>query len=290
MTSHRLNMSLKQRLWDFLKSQKCLIEIYDEFSEVKPSTIRGRLNENVGVCFKRIARGVYIATCGEVQAVVIQGDSWEAIKLLEDESIDAIIMDSPYSILDHQMQVGSTRKRNLDKGWAFATKDLDEAFYMELLRVIRPGGHMFSFMPPARNDTFHYLMRQIEIATGCGWTFNAQWVWDKKVISLGYNGRPRHELIHFFSKGKRRLFGKGHPMRATPDVLCHAREHAKRKRHQTQKPIGLIADLVGFSTMENEVVLDPFGGSLSTAAACLQMNRNSISIEIDDAMIRNCIT
>lgn len=282
-------MSLKQRLWDFLKSPKCLTEIYDEFCDETPSTIRGRLNENVGVCFKRIARGVYLATCGDVQAVILKGDSWTVLKELEDESIDAIVMDSPYAVLDQQMQRGSTRKRNLNKGWDFETKDLDEAFYLELLRVIKPGGHMFSFMPPVRNDTWAYLMEQIELATGAGWVFNAQWVWDKKKISLGYNGRPRHELIQFFSKGKRRLFGTGHPMRATPDILEFPSEHYKYKKHQTQKPVGLIAALVGFSTLPNEVVLDPFGGSLSTAAACLQMERNSVSIELDEAMIRTCI-
>ncbi len=282
-------MSLKERLWDFLKSEKCLTEIYDEFCDETPSTIRGRLNENVGVCFKRIARGVYLAICGDVQAVIIQGDSWSVLKDLEDESIDAIVMDSPYSVLDQQMQRGTTRKRNLNKGWDFETKDLDEAFYLELHRVIKPGGHMFSFMPPVRNDTWAYLMEQIEVAMGAGWIFNAQWVWDKKKISLGYNGRPRHELIHFFSKGKRRLFGSGHPMRATPDVLAHSSEHHVYKKHQTQKPIELIARLVGFSTQPNEVVLDPFGGSLSTAAACLQMQRNCITIEIDGGMIRSCM-
>lgn len=282
-------ISLKKRLWDYLQSPKCLTEIYDEFCEETPTTIRGRLNESVGVCFTRVSRGVYIATHGEVQAIVIKGDSWEALKMLDNECIDAVVMDSPYSVLDHQMQVGSTRKRNLNKGWDFDTKDLDEEFYSELLRVIKPGGHMFSFMPAGRRDTMSYLMEQISIATGAGWVFNAQWIWDKKHISLGYNGRPRHELIHFFSKGKRRLFGKGHPMRATPDVLAYAGEHFSKKKHQTQKPVELISRLVEFSTMENEVVLDPFAGSLSTAAACLQLKRNSISIEKDEAMIRTCM-
>ena len=278
------------RLWDYLKSAKCLTEIYDEFCDEKPSTIRGRLNENIGVCFKRIGRGVYIATDGEVQAVVIHGDSWEGLKQLETASIDFCVMDSPYTALDHQMQYGTTRKRNLNKGWDFPTRDLDEEFYTELLRVMKPGAHVFSFMPAIKRDTYDYVYGHIKMATECGWTFNSQWIWDKGSMTLGYNGRPRHELIQFFSKGKRKLFAKGHPMRATPDVLQYKREHTRWKKHQAQKPVDLIARLIEFGTEAFDVVLDPFGGSLSTAAACLQTKRHSISFECDKGMIESCLS
>ena len=283
-------MSLKKRLWEFLKERKSLVEIYSNFEDEKESTIRGRLNENVGRCFERIGRGIYIATFGEIQAVIINGDSREELKKIEDESIDQIIMDFPYNILDKQMQTGTTRKRNLRKGWLFQTEDLDEEYYSELLRILKPGGHMFSFMPASASDTHEYLENQIKIAKKCGWTYNRQWVWDKKHMGMGYRGRARHELIYFFSKGKRRLFGKGHPMRATPDVLCYPREHYLVRKHETQKPIDLIARLVEFGSEPGEIVLDPFAGSLSLAAACLQTGRHSISIEIDKGMIKKCLT
>ena len=47
--------SLRLRLWDFLREKKSLVEIYEAFEE-KESTIRGRLNENIGICFKRLGR------------------------------------------------------------------------------------------------------------------------------------------------------------------------------------------------------------------------------------------
>jgi site-specific DNA-methyltransferase (adenine-specific) len=280
-----MSKSLRLRLWDFLKEKKTLMEIYEAFEE-KDSTIRGRLNENIGVCFKRLGRGIYIATDGDVQAIIINGDTWEVLDDLEESSIDCIIMDSPYGVLDQQMSWGTTRKRNLNGGWKFATKDLDEAIYGKLLRILKPGGHMFSFMPSSKRDTHEYIENQIQLAKKSGWTFNSQWIWDKKMMGMGYNGRSRHELIHFFSKGKRRLHGKGHAMRRTPDVQAHSREHWRWAIHETQKPIELIAAIIEFSTLPNEVVLDPFGGSCSTAAAALQTGRNSICIEIDRAMVR----
>jgi DNA modification methylase len=285
----RLNMTdskpLRKRLWDYLREKKTLVEIYNEFEEEKESTIRGRINENIGICFKRLGRGIYIATDGEVQALIINGDFTKVIDDLDESSIDQIILDSPYGALDHQMTWGTTRKRNLNGGWQFETMDLNTEMYRKLLRVLKPGGHMFSFMPSSKSDTHEYIENQIQLAVEAGWTFNSQWVWDKKQMGMGYNGRSRHELIHFFSKEKRRLHPPGHAMRRTPDVLRHNREHKKWKRHETQKPIELIAELIEFSTLPGEVVLDPCAGSLSTAAAALQTGRNSISIEIDKNMI-----
>ena len=281
--------SLRLRLWDFLREKKSLVEIYEAFEE-KESTIRGRLNENIGICFKRLGRGIYIATDGDVQAVIINGDTWEALDDLDDDSVDCIIMDSPYGILDQQMTWGTTRKRNLNGGWKFETRDLDNEIYTKLLRILKPGGHMFSFMPASKHDTHEYIEAQIQCAKEAGWTFNSQWVWDKKMMGMGYNGRSRHELIHFFSKGKRRLHPKGHAMRRTPDVLAQTREHSRWAIHETQKPIDLIADIIEFSTLPKEVVLDPFAGSLSTASAALQTGRNSICIEIDKNMIVKALT
>ena len=277
---------LRKRLWEYLREKKPLVEIYEQFDDEKESTIRGRLNENIGVCFERLGRGIYIATDGEVQAVIINGDSWDVLDDLEESSIDAIIMDSPYGVLNEQMSWGTTRKRNLQGGWDFETKDLDKGIYEKLLRILKPGGHMFSFMPASKSDTHEYIEAQIQMAKEAGWTFNSQWVWDKQMMGMGYNGRSRHELIHFFSKGKRRLHPAGHPMRRTPDVLRHTREHWRWTIHQTQKPIQLIADIIEFSTVEGDIVLDPFGGSMSTAAAALQCGRHSISIEIDGGMIQ----
>ncbi len=52
--------------------------------------------------------------------------------------------------------------------------------------------------------------------------------------------------------------------------------------HPTQKPIKLIKRLILASSNENDNVLDPFGGSGSTATASLLTNRNYLIIEKDE--------
>jgi len=269
-------MTLKDRLIDFLlKNAHHLSEIYEAFPGEKESTIRGRLNENINSCFKRVGRGVYIATVGDSQCALIEGDAWEVLADFEDDSFDAIITDPPYAVLNDQMQRGTTRKRNLNKGWDFETKDLDHDLFSQMHRVLKPNGHFFCFMPAAKADTIDYIYNQVKLAENAGFTFNSQWVWDKKVISLGYNGRPRHELILFFSKGKRRRINN-----SIPDVLTHARVMGKNKVHQTEKPVELLIELLKFSTNPGDTVLDPFAGSFSLGMAAMLTDRFAVGIEM----------
>jgi len=54
---------------------------------------------------------------------------------------------------------------------------------------------------------------------------------------------------------------------------------SKKNFHPTVKPIALMEYLVKLVSKEGSVILDPFGGSGSTAVACKNTNRNYILIE-----------
>ncbi len=58
--------------------------------------------------------------------------------------------------------------------------------------------------------------------------------------------------------------------------------YEEKRVHSTQKPLKLIKRLILASSNENDLVLDPFGGSGSTAISALQLNRNFITIEVDE--------
>lgn len=51
--------------------------------------------------------------------------------------------------------------------------------------------------------------------------------------------------------------------------------------HPTCKPLNIIETLVRNSSKENDLVLDCFLGSGTTAVACKELNRNYIGIEIN---------
>ena len=52
--------------------------------------------------------------------------------------------------------------------------------------------------------------------------------------------------------------------------------------HPSQKPINLIKKLISDYSTENDIILDPFLGSGTTAVACKQLKRNFIGIELSE--------
>ncbi|MFN2188380.1 MAG: DNA-methyltransferase [Candidatus Promineifilaceae bacterium] len=54
------------------------------------------------------------------------------------------------------------------------------------------------------------------------------------------------------------------------------------REHETQKPLDLTEYLIKLTTVEGQIVLDPFIGSGTTAVACRRMNRRFIGFEVDE--------
>ena len=285
--------SLRKRLERFLTKEQKLQVIYDAFPDSLPSTIRGRLNENIGEIFHRVGRGIYIAAKGEGQALVLQGDAWERLPEFDSDCMGNIATDPPYPALDGQMALGTSRQRNLNRGWDFETKALDLEIFQEFYRILKPGGHLWIFAPANAttklSDTAAYNESQRLLAIEAGFTYNKTFVWDKVSIGMGYVGRARHELIYHFSKGKLNNLGgfsrKPNPQHYVHDVLTAKVPRGANRLHQTEKPIELLTDILQFSTLEGDLVLDPFAGSLSLAHAAIATGRNAVCIEFSQENI-----
>ena len=57
--------------------------------------------------------------------------------------------------------------------------------------------------------------------------------------------------------------------------------HDKGRFHPTQKPIELIRDLIRKHSKEDDIVLDCFSGSGTTAVAAMLENRSFLGCELD---------
>ena len=62
-------------------------------------------------------------------------------------------------------------------------------------------------------------------------------------------------------------------------------EEGKARIHPTQKPVGLLAEIIADYSEEGQTVLDPFGGSGSTLIACEKTGRKCFMIEYEPAYI-----
>lgn len=258
-------------------------DIYSKFPEYAEETIRARIYEHLGEVFQRLDRGVYIAKVGDSDLAVIKGDAWKELKNLKSNSFDALITDPPYPWLDHHVETGTTRKESGEL--SFETRDLDKDILSEFYRVLKEGAHCLIFVPSISGDTKAPLDKLIERAENAGLEFNKYLVWDKKKIGMGYNGRCRYEGVLFLSKGKRRM-----PVdKSIPDLIPAERVSPSDRKHETEKPVNLLKQLVLFSTEEGEVVLDPFAGSGTTGVACAELNRNCVLIELEEEFVEHSI-
>ena len=66
-------------------------------------------------------------------------------------------------------------------------------------------------------------------------------------------------------------------------------EKNEGRLHEAQKPIELIKYLIKLSTRENQIVLDPFMGSGTTAAAAIALNRQFVGFESSEEHWNNAI-
>jgi DNA modification methylase len=55
----------------------------------------------------------------------------------------------------------------------------------------------------------------------------------------------------------------------------------KSELHPTMKPVGLVEMMINWSSKDNELVLDLFGGSGTTLMACQKSNRKALIMELD---------
>ena len=84
-------MSIVKNLIDVFKStQFTLKEAYKANPDVPTDSVRARIYENLGKCFERVGKGIYITK--EKDCLVIEGNG-RKLDCIEDEAIDCIITD-----------------------------------------------------------------------------------------------------------------------------------------------------------------------------------------------------
>ncbi len=91
------------------------------------------------------------------KATLYSGDSRDILKTLQDNSIDSIVCDPPYALVTSKSASAGFMGKQWDTGeTAFAV-----TFWAEVMRVLKPGGHVIAF---SGSRTYHRLAVAIEDA------------------------------------------------------------------------------------------------------------------------------
>lgn len=159
----------------------------------------------------------------------------------------------------------------------------------EFYRILKNGSHCYVMTNHINLikmlNSFTDLRTEDEKKNGIkqyGFHFIKSLIWNKGNKIMGQFYMSQFEYILFFRKGKGIKINNC----GTSDILSIPnikRKDANGKNlHDTEKPVELMKILIENSSLENQIVLDPFMGIGSTGIACLQENRKFIGIEIDE--------
>ena len=206
------------------------------------------------------------------------GDALEKMKLLEPNSIDCIITDPPYPTISGGKggdQSYSSAKRpagmlSKNDGKIFSYNDIDiQSWIPECYRVLKNETHIYVM------TNFLNLQHYMEVIEKAGFYIHNLLIWEKNNATPNRWYMKNCEYIIFARKGN-----------AKPISDCGSKtvlhyDNIKHKIHPTEKPVELLKLFITNSTNENDIILDPFGGSFATALAAKMTKRSCISFEID---------
>ena len=193
-------MSLADKIFTCFKGAErfTLKEAYEKYSDKPAETIRAWIYDNLGVKFKRIAKGIYCTVESENEkCIVLEGDGRD-LSIIEDNSIDCIFTDHPW--LDIKSNKGGTR--------AFAVYDcfkytLDD--FKKKARVLKDGCFLVEVLPAENENNYEYLYHIKQYAKEAGFIYYSKVAWKKGtfVSNTGRKAKNTQDIM-IFSKGKAR--------------------------------------------------------------------------------------
>ncbi len=220
--------------------------------------------------------------------MILKGDCFDLISSISDKSVDLILVDPPY----HISRDSSFNKFSSDASSDMITKysgisidfgdwdkkDLDwSLLFKEYYRVLRDGGTLIIFYDIWKSNIIKewaekYKFKQPRV---CQW---------QKTNPVPVNSKTNYlsnanEYFFTFVKGKKPTFNSEYDNGVYRYPICHGKE---RYSHPTQKPLQLIIDLISKHSKKDDVVLDTFAGTGTTAHACILTDRKYIVIEKEE--------
>lgn len=192
---------------------------------------------------------------------LIFGDCVKLMRNLPDGCVDLIVTDPPY--VTNYRDRGGRRIINDDNArWIYPA-------FFEAHRVLKDDAFCFSFYGWNKADKFLSAWRE------CGFNPVGHFTCVKHYTSSVGFTRMEHESAYLLVKGRPQK-----PINPPPDVLPW--KYTGNKFHPTQKPVSALTPIIEAYSEKGGIVMDPFGGSGSTAIAARGSDRHFILFEKDE--------
>ncbi|WP_440690748.1 site-specific DNA-methyltransferase [Candidatus Pelagibacter sp. HIMB1782] len=228
---------------------------------------------------------------------IINGNSLEELKKIPRETFDLIFADPPYNL---QLKGELTRPDRSkvtavnDKWDQFENfKKYDEFTYEwlnECKRILKKDGAIWVI------GSYHNIFRVGTAIQNLGFWILNDVIWNKNNPMPNFRGTRftnAHETLIWASKSEKSKYTFNYQslkclnddlqMRSNWNLpICSGSERLKKngkKIHSTQKPESLLHRILLATSNKNDLILDPFLGSGTSAAVAKKLGRNYFGIE-----------
>ncbi len=229
---------------------------------------------------------------------ILRGDCIPLMQMLPSASVDCVFADPPYNL---QLR-GELRRPNdslvdgVDDDWDrftdFAAYDtFTREWLTECRRLLRKDGTLWVI------GAYHNIFRIGAILQDLGFWILNDVIWRKSNPMPNFRGRRftnAHETLIWAARGRESRYRFNYQaMKSLNDdiqmrsdwfiPLCTGPERLQNehglKLHPTQKPEALLHRVLLASTNQDDIILDPFAGTGTTAAVAKRLRRHFIGIE-----------
>lgn len=237
---------------------------------------------------------------------ILLGDNITIMKSIPDGTIDFCFADPPYFMqLDPEkklFRVEGTEFSGVDDEWdVFESMDEYKKFtriwLTEVRRLLKEDGAICLISGMQSIYEIGSILRELGF-----WVLN-EIIWKKSNPTPNFGGtrlNNSHETMIWAAKSKKSKFtfnyktGKhlnnGKQMGSIWEFpVASGKERLKddegKKLHNTQKPEALLYRVITLFTKKGDLVLDPFGGTMTTAVVAKKAGRRYIMTELDEKYV-----
>jgi site-specific DNA-methyltransferase (adenine-specific) len=232
---------------------------------------------------------------------IFQGDCLDLFRDIPDNSVDMTFADPPFNLKKKYSSYKDSLEFQEYLDWC-------KKWIFEMVRVTKPTGSIFLHNIPKWLTYYTTYLNKL--------AHFKHWIsWDAPTAPMGKSLQPSHYGVLFYTKeikgskinelryqhkrdrkkgylwkdygGKKSQIHPFGPLVSDVWTDIHRIKHnSKRDPHPCQLPIHLLDRLILMTTNENDIILDPFLGTGTTAISAKRLGRKYIGLELDKEYVK----